>query len=162
LNSWPKDIICSEVQNRKFSPFFMPKYSSLKRNRVTWIHRFKYLSVCKIVLVITMPKLYSSIGANQQKKKKLYGRVRLSDCWLTPTQQLFSYIIWGELVSFKEMMMRSGVYKTNTITSWIFIVLAHWNNSPRLDMFPHSDTLSWLRANQSLLFLLNAVWRSNP
>jgi hypothetical protein len=41
--------------------------------------------------------------------------------------------------------------------SWIFIVLAHWNNSPRIDMSPHSDTLSWFRANQSLIFLLNAA-----
>jgi len=50
----------------------LPKYSSLKRNRVTRIHRFKYQSVCKIVLVITiLPKLDSSIGVNQQKKKKL-------------------------------------------------------------------------------------------
>ena len=37
------------------------------------------------------------------------------------------------------------------------IVLAHWNNSPQIDMSPHSDTLSWFRANQSLLFLLNAA-----
>ena len=36
-------------------------------------------------------------------------------------------------------------------------MLAHWNNSPRVDMSHHSDTLSWLRANQSLLFLLNAA-----
>jgi hypothetical protein len=41
--------------------------------------------------------------------------------------------------------------------SWIFIVLAHWNNSLREDMSLHSDTLFWFRANQSLLFLLNAV-----
>jgi hypothetical protein len=27
--------------------------------------------------------------------------------------------------------------------SLIFIVLAHWNNSPRVDMSLHSDTLSW-------------------
>jgi hypothetical protein len=33
--------------------------------------------------------------------------------------------------------------------------------SPRIEMSPHSDTLSWFRANQPLLFLLNAVWRSN-
>ena len=39
----------------------------------------------------------------------------------------------------------------------IFIVLVHWNNSPRIDMLPHSDTLSWFRANQSLLFLINAA-----
>ena len=31
-------------------------------------------------------------------------------------------------------------------------MLTHWNNSPWLDMSLHMDTLSWLRANQSLLF----------
>ena len=36
-------------------------------------------------------------------------------------------------------------------------MLAHWNNSLRVDMSPYSDTLSWFRANQSLLFLLNAA-----
>jgi len=49
---------------------------------------------------------------------------------------------------FNTMMMRSAFYQTNTLC-WIFIVLAHWNN-----MSPQSDTLSWFRANQSLLFLL--------
>ena len=54
------------------------------------------------------------------------------------------------------MVMRSALYSINTL-SWIFIVLAHRINSPRIDMLPHSDTLSWFRANQSLLFLLNAA-----
>ena len=36
-----------------------------------------------------------------------------------------------------------------------FIVLAHY--SPCVDMSLHSDTLFWFRANQSLLFLLNAA-----
>jgi len=41
--------------------------------------------------------------------------------------------------------------------SWIFIVLAHWNNSLWIYMSPHSDTLSWFIfiANHSVLFLLN-------
>ena len=40
---------------------------------------------------------------------------------------------------------------------WIFIVLhvAHRNNSPWIDISPHSDTLFWFRANPSLLLLLN-------
>jgi hypothetical protein len=42
-------------------------------------------------------------------------------------------------------------------TSWIFIVLTHWNNSPWIDTSPHSDTLSWFWANQSLLFLLTTL-----
>jgi hypothetical protein len=29
--------------------------------------------------------------------------------------------------------------------------LAHWNNSPQVDMSLHSDILSWVLANQSLL-----------
>jgi hypothetical protein len=33
-------------------------------------------------------------------------------------------------------------------------VLAHWNNSPWIDMSLHSDTLSWFWANLSLFFLL--------
>jgi hypothetical protein len=57
---------------------------------------------------------------------------------------------------FNEMMMRSALYKTNTL-SWICIVLAHWTNSLLIYMSPHPDTLSWFRVNQSLLFLLNAV-----
>jgi hypothetical protein len=39
----------------------------------------------------------------------------------------------------------------------IIVVLAHWSNSPRIDMSSHSDTLSLFWANQSLLFLLNAA-----
>jgi hypothetical protein len=35
--------------------------------------------------------------------------------------------------------------------------VVHWNNSPRIDISPTFDTLSWFRANQSLLFLLNAA-----
>ena len=36
-------------------------------------------------------------------------------------------------------------------------MITNWNNSPWVDMSLHSDTLFWFRANQSLLFLLNAV-----
>ena len=49
------------------------------------------------------------------------------------------------------MMMRSALFETNTL-SWIFTVLAHWNNST-----PHLDTLFWFRVNQSLLLLLSAA-----
>jgi hypothetical protein len=52
---------------------------------------------------------------------------------------------------FNEMMMRSALHQTNT-PSWTFIVLAHRNNGPQIDMSLHSDTRFWLRANPSLLF----------
>ena len=48
------------------------------------------------------------------------------------------------------------INKTNAL-SLIFIVLAHWCNSPRVDMSLHSNTVFWFRANQSLLFLLKAA-----
>ena len=40
--------------------------------------------------------------------------------------------------------------------SWIFIVLAHWNNSLHIDMSPYLDTLSWfpsqpVRSHQDFL-----------
>ena len=37
-----------------------------------------------------------------------------------------------------------------------FLVLTHWNNSPRVDMSFHSDILFWFRANQSLVFLISS------
>jgi hypothetical protein len=56
------------------------------------------------------------------------------------------------------MLMRSALYQTNTL-SWILRVLniAHWNDSPWIDMSPHENTLAWFRANQYLFFLLNDV-----
>jgi hypothetical protein len=36
-------------------------------------------------------------------------------------------------------------------------VLAHWNKSLTIDITLHSETLSWFRANHSLLLLLNAA-----
>ena len=56
---------------------------------------------------------------------------------------------------FHEMMMWSYA----NMLSCIFIVIAHWNSSPRKDMSPHSDTFFWFRANFSLMLL--AYRRSN-
>jgi hypothetical protein len=70
---------------------------------------------------------------------------------------------------FNEMMMRSA---TNTL-SWIFIVLAHWNNSLQIDMSPtlsqyldsqpvtHSDSVSWFQAGHPLwhsILWAKTVW----
>jgi hypothetical protein len=72
-----------------------------------------------------------------------------------------------------EVILGTGIYIENTICycppaiansaifrSWIFIVLAHWNNSLWIDILTHSVTLSWFRVNQSLIFLLNNVYMS--
>jgi hypothetical protein len=60
---------------------------------------------------------------------------------------------WDNKLSFNENG-EIALYYTNTL-SWICIVLAHWNNSPRLDMSLHWDTLSWFRPNHYLFLLLN-------
>jgi len=75
----------------------------------------------------------------------------MSDCSLAPSQQFFPYHGENQLIS-NEMIMRSTLYYANTL-SWIFMVLTHWNNSLRIAMPPHSDTLYWFRANTSLFFL---------
>ena len=41
--------------------------------------------------------------------------------------------------------------------AWIFVVIAHFTNSPRVDVLLHRDTLSRFRANQYLILLLVAV-----
>jgi hypothetical protein len=57
-----------------------------------------------------------------------------------------------------EMMMMKDRFVLDQLAELDFYrVLVHWNNSLRRDISLHSDTLSWFRANQSLLFLLNAV-----
>ena len=53
----------------------------------------------------------------------------------------------------------SNIYCTRPTPLVIFIVLSHWEkkNSPWVDMSFHSDTLTWFRVSQSLLFLINAA-----
>jgi hypothetical protein len=76
--------------------------------------------------------------------------------WLlfNATSAIFQLYHSDNKLIFNEMMLRSALYTLG----WIFIVLAHWNNSPQIDMSPHSDTLSRFRANQSLFFLLTAAY----
>jgi hypothetical protein len=54
------------------------------------------------------------------------------------------------------LFLRSARNIKENVSS-ICIVLAHWNNSPWVDVSLHSDTLFWFRVNQSLLVLLNVA-----
>jgi len=66
----------------------------------------------------------------------------------------FSGIPWREQVTlWCDDILTSVLYWTNTKT-WMFDVLAHWNNSPYIDMSLHLDLLLWLCANQSSFFLM--------
>jgi hypothetical protein len=79
----------------------------------------------------------------------------MSDCCFTPTQEFFSYIM--ARTSQLSMRWRGGLIctRSNCLVESIYTVLAHWNNSSRIDMSSDSDTLSWFRANQTLVSLLN-------
>ena len=78
------------------------------------------------------------------------------DCYCPLTEWLlfnansaiFSYIMpsWWEQVNFQWDDDDDG-----------FLVLAHWNNSPRIDTLLQSDTLYWFRDNQSLLLTLSLM-----
>jgi hypothetical protein len=58
----------------------------------------------------------------------------MSEWLLLSANSAFFQLYHGEnKLIFNEMMMRSALYQTNTL-NWILLVLAHWNNSPRVDM----------------------------
>ena len=84
--------------------------------------------------------------------------VTLSD-WLlfNANSAIFQLYHSENKLIFNKMMMRSALYSTNML-SWIFIVLAHWNNSLRIDISPHSDTLFWFHANQSTDRHVTPLW----
>jgi hypothetical protein len=105
-------------------------------------------------LLCSDEKCYSS---SKDKIIINFNIIRISEWLLFNTNSAIFQLYDGEnILIFDGMMMRFALYQTNTL-SWIFIVLAHWNNSPWIDMSPHLNTLSWFWANQSLFFLLNAV-----
>jgi hypothetical protein len=66
------------------------------------------------------------------------------------------YISWRGQITFNDMIMPSAFTRPTRLVGR-YLVLANWNNNPRVDMSLHSDTLLKFRANQSLLFLLNAA-----
>ena len=67
---------------------------------------------------------------------------------LNPNSAIFQLCHGKNTLIFNVIIMNSALYKTNVLNE---------TNNPPVDMSPHSDTLFWFRANQSLLFLLNAV-----
>jgi hypothetical protein len=79
----------------------------------------------------------------------------VGDCCSTPAKWAIFLLLYGE--NKRYISMRWWWYPLCTRAKRIFAVLVHWKNTPRGDMSVHSDALSWFRANQSLLLLLNDV-----
>ena len=75
----------------------------------------------------------------------------VSEWCLTPTQQFFSM---ARTSQFSMRWWWDPLCSRPTPLVGYCILLPHWSNSPRIDMSPHSETLSWFRDNQCLLLLL--------
>jgi len=69
----------------------------------------------------------------------------VSDCCLTPIHQ-FSAISWREQVNFQ--------WNDDEVR----LVLAHWNNSLRVNMSLHSETLLWFPLMQTKCTRYNIMW----
>jgi hypothetical protein len=63
----------------------------------------------------------------------------------------------GMVIVLASEIIISALYWSSAL-SWIVVVRDHRNNSPRVYMTFHLDTLFRFRVNQSLLFLLNAAY----
>ena len=119
--------------------------------------RFFFLNIEKIMhsREITLFFYLKNKNKNLGNSIPIFKKELVSERWLFNANSAIFQLYHGEnKLIFNEMMMRSALYLTNTL-SWI--VLAHWNNSPQIDVSPHLDTLSWFRFNPSLLFLCNAA-----
>ena len=83
----------------------------------------------------------------------------VSDFCLTPNAQLYSYITartsyirWGDDDVLDQHMI-SALYLNKL--NCICIVLAQWNNNPRIDISHYRNTLSWFPTIKLLIFLLS-------
>lgn len=79
---------------------------------------------------------------------------------LTPCEQLFNYIYYGvDKLHLDELVIIPALYYTNTL-SWLFIVIAHCNISPWVDMWlAPLGHIILIQINKFLFLLLNdACW----
>jgi hypothetical protein len=72
---------------------------------------------------------------------------------------LFFFYFWDSSLNVSSWIVWNLINRT--LAPWFIWNLnsysAHWNNTLRIDISPHSDTLFWFWANPSLLFLLNVL-----
>ena len=88
--------------------------------------------------------------------KGLHKNLWVCNCCWMPSEQFFKYIM-GRIGCIS--MRWWYLFCSRLILSWIFIVLAHWNNNPWVDMkletlswfWAKLETLSWFRAKLETL-----------
>jgi hypothetical protein len=143
----------------------------------TWVHRqflvgsvlliflvcyavLRFYVLLILILYLVCPMLPVSLDCPFLIAPSVFSNVYyiIVSEWLlfNANSAIFSYIM--ARTSYFSMRWWWGPLCTRpTRLVGLLIVLAHWNNSLQVDMSPHTDTLFWFQANQSLLFLLNAV-----
>jgi hypothetical protein len=115
-----------------------------------YLYNNNFLLVLNFWDIFYINHFLSYISKNECMREWVSEWEWVSECCLMPGKQMFkvntSYIwtrwLWCPLC-------------TRLTIEFNFIVLVHWNNSPLVDMSFHSGTVSWFRANKSLLLLLN-------
>ena len=141
----------NQCDQRKSPTKFITK-SCHDRVHFTWaVLEFSALADCVVCCKSNYTILYTMMPLLM-----LYEWV--NDCYLMPTQQLFSYIM--AKTNYRYIWIKSWRYLLctgPTLLHWIFIEQADWNNSRHVDISLHGDTLSWFRANYLLLLLPNDV-----
>jgi hypothetical protein len=90
----------------------------------------------------------SSPSYNPKTNPFSYNKHILVSEWLlfNANSAIFQLYHEKNKLIFNEMMMRSTLYQINML-SWLFTVLAHWNNSLQIATSPHLDTLYRFLAN---------------
>jgi hypothetical protein len=70
-------------------------------------------------------------------------------CWFLRNNVTLHHLTWfyGDKSVEPHRGVMVSVLLWSVMFSWICIVLAHWNNSLRIGMSPHLDTISCFRAN---------------
>jgi hypothetical protein len=114
-----------------------------------------FLAVClNISTVINIKILTNSNQQTQSYKFTSHIAAFLSVVLITEMLEICIQTSYDQIVQLILKSYLPVVYGTSL--SWIFIVLAHWNNSPWVDMLLYSNTLSKFKSNQFLLLLHNA------
>jgi hypothetical protein len=93
--------------------------------------RFK----CESLRRTTDAKWWQKLTLPGELKKYIQNVSNLVSGWLLfNANSAFFQLYHGEnKLIFNEMLIMSAFCQTNKL-SWIFLVLAHWNKSPRIDM----------------------------
>ena len=82
------------------------------------------------MIVILYLRTKSKLQFSNQIKKNGDEESIMSEWLLFNANSAIFLLYHGEN---NEMMMMTALYLTDSL-SWMFIVLAHWNNSPQIDM----------------------------